>query len=48
MMSRLSFLLRPYQLWIDWLVKDGQLRPGQLVPSQVYTNELNPYLKGPA
>jgi len=39
---------RDYQLWIDWLVKDGQLEPRQLVPGKVYTNELNPYLHGPA
>ena len=39
---------REYQLWIDWLVKDGQLQPGQLAPGRVYTNALNPYLKGPA
>jgi hypothetical protein len=39
---------REYQVWIDWLVKDGQLQPGQLVPRNVYTNELNPYRQGPA
>jgi ABC-type nitrate/sulfonate/bicarbonate transport system substrate-binding protein len=39
---------REYQIWIDWLVKDGQLKPRQLVPSDLYTNELNPFAKGPA
>ena len=39
---------REFQVWIDWLVKDGQLRPGELSPSQLYTNELNPFQKGPA
>lgn len=39
---------REYQLWIDWLVKDGQLQPGQLAPGRVYTNALNPYLTNPA
>ncbi|MDB4989076.1 MAG: transporter, periplasmic substrate-binding protein [Myxococcaceae bacterium] len=28
-----------FQLWIDWLVKDGQLKPGQVEPKQIYTNE---------
>lgn len=31
------------QVWIDWLVKDGILKPGQLKASDLYTNELNPY-----
>jgi ABC-type nitrate/sulfonate/bicarbonate transport system substrate-binding protein len=39
---------REFQVWIDWLVKDGELAPGQLELKQVYTNELNPYYKGPA
>jgi len=30
-----------YQMWIDWLVKDGQLQPGQVKPRDVFTNELN-------
>ena len=36
------------QTWIDWLVKDGVLKPGQLKASDVYTNELNPYGKSAA
>lgn len=31
------------QIWVDWLVKDGVLKPGQLKASDLYTNELNPY-----
>lgn len=31
------------QIWIDWLVKDGLLKPDQLKPSDIYTNELNFY-----
>jgi ABC-type nitrate/sulfonate/bicarbonate transport system substrate-binding protein len=31
------------QIWIDWLVKDGALKPGQLKAADLYTNELNPY-----
>jgi ABC-type nitrate/sulfonate/bicarbonate transport system substrate-binding protein len=33
---------REFQIWIDWMVKDGELSPGQILPSSVYTNELNP------
>ena len=25
------------------MVKDGELEPGQLAASQIYTNELNPF-----
>jgi ABC-type nitrate/sulfonate/bicarbonate transport system substrate-binding protein len=39
---------RDLQVWIDWLVKTGGLAPGQLTPKQVYTNELNPFYRGPA
>jgi ABC-type nitrate/sulfonate/bicarbonate transport system substrate-binding protein len=37
-----------FQVWIDWLVKDAELQPGQLQPSDIYTNEFNPFQKGPA
>jgi ABC-type nitrate/sulfonate/bicarbonate transport system substrate-binding protein len=39
---------REFQVWIDWLVKDGELQPKQLAPAELYTNELNPFSKGPA
>jgi ABC-type nitrate/sulfonate/bicarbonate transport system substrate-binding protein len=29
------------QVWIDWLVREGQLTPGQIAPRDVYTNEYN-------
>ena len=29
--------------WIAWKVWAGDLKPGQLKPSEVYTNEFNPY-----
>ncbi|BBB89623.1 MAG TPA: ABC transporter substrate-binding protein [Methylomusa anaerophila] len=32
------------QMWIDWLVKEGKLKAGQIKPSDVYTNEFNPYV----
>lgn len=28
-----------FQVWIDWMIKDGQLKPGQLRASDLYTNE---------
>ncbi|MGO4714111.1 ABC transporter substrate-binding protein [Bradyrhizobium sp. 2TAF24] len=31
------------QVWIDWLVKDGTLKAGQLKAADLYTNEFNPY-----
>jgi len=32
---------RDFELWIDWMVRAGELRPGQLELGAVYTNELN-------
>ena len=32
---------REIQMWIDWLVKDGVIKQGQLKPSDVYTNDYN-------
>jgi ABC-type nitrate/sulfonate/bicarbonate transport system substrate-binding protein len=34
------------QVWIDWLVKDGLLKPGQLKVSDTYTNDFNFYRTG--
>jgi ABC-type nitrate/sulfonate/bicarbonate transport system substrate-binding protein len=31
---------RDFQLWIDWLVGDGQLKPGQLKPLDVHAAPL--------
>lgn len=36
---------RELSIWLDWLVKAGELSPGQLSLAEVYTNELNPYGK---
>ncbi|MFZ3058803.1 MAG: ABC transporter substrate-binding protein [Candidatus Methanoperedens sp.] len=33
------------QWWIDRYVEDGILKPGQIKPSDVYTNEFNPFIK---
>jgi len=33
------------QKWIDWYVDMGLLKPGEIKPSDLYTNEFNPYSK---
>ncbi|NJD53963.1 MAG: ABC transporter substrate-binding protein [Candidatus Methanoperedens sp.] len=33
------------QIWIDWMVSDSILKDGQINPSDIYTNEFNPYYK---
>jgi ABC-type nitrate/sulfonate/bicarbonate transport system substrate-binding protein len=35
---------RELQIWLDWLARDGELARDQLKPSNIYTNEFNPYL----
>jgi ABC-type nitrate/sulfonate/bicarbonate transport system substrate-binding protein len=32
-----------FSLWIDWLVKSGQLKEGQIKAKDVYTNQYNPF-----
>ena len=32
--------------WIDWLTRNGELEEGKLKPSDIYTNEFNPYANG--
>ena len=34
---------KDFQVWIDWMVRDGELKPGQLEARDVYTNDLNPF-----
>jgi ABC-type nitrate/sulfonate/bicarbonate transport system substrate-binding protein len=36
-----------FQVWLDWLVRSGQLPAGKLQLGQLYTNEFNPYQHGP-
>lgn len=33
------------QFWLDWFVKDGLIQESQVKPSDIYTNEFNPYDK---
>ena len=30
-----------FQIWIDWMQRTGEVRPGQLELARAYTNELN-------
>ena len=34
-----------YDVWIDWLVKNGELKEGQVKAEDLYTNEYNPFAK---
>ncbi|MEK3771566.1 ABC transporter substrate-binding protein [Paenibacillus sp. FSL R5-0887] len=34
-----------YDVWIDWLVANGELKEGQVKPEELYTNEFNPFAK---
>ncbi|MGF7031115.1 ABC-type nitrate/sulfonate/bicarbonate transport system substrate-binding protein [Paenibacillus mucilaginosus] len=36
---------KEFQVWIDWLVKDGQLKEGQLKAADLYTNKFNPFFE---
>jgi len=31
-----------FRIWIDWLVRDGQVAAGQVAPSDIYTNQFQP------
>lgn len=37
---------RELQIWIDWLVRNGQLAAGKLTAKDIYTNKDNPYANG--
>lgn len=38
---------REFQIWIDWLVRDGQLELGKVKPGDYFSNELNSYATSP-
>jgi ABC-type nitrate/sulfonate/bicarbonate transport system substrate-binding protein len=38
---------REFQIWSDWLVRDGQLQAGHIDASALYTNQFNPYAAPP-
>ena len=33
------------ELWLDWLKSRGDVDPDKIKPSDVYTNDYNPYAK---
>ncbi len=33
------------QWWLNWFARGGIIKEGQLKPSDIYTNEFNPYFK---
>ncbi len=33
------------QFWLDWFLREGKIREGELKPSDIYTNAFNPYFK---
>jgi ABC-type nitrate/sulfonate/bicarbonate transport system substrate-binding protein len=36
-----------FSVWLDWLVKSGQLPAGKLPVRDLYTNQFNPFANGP-
>ncbi|WP_323847498.1 ABC transporter substrate-binding protein [Allosaccharopolyspora coralli] len=34
---------REFTIWLDHLIADGRVEPGQIAPQQLYTNEFNPF-----
>ena len=36
-----------FQIWVDWLVRNGKLKPGKLTLGQLFTNGFNPYATAP-
>jgi ABC-type nitrate/sulfonate/bicarbonate transport system substrate-binding protein len=34
---------REFQIWLDWMVKDGSLKPDQLSVDDIYDNRFNPF-----
>ncbi|MDR2031021.1 MAG: ABC transporter substrate-binding protein [Azoarcus sp.] len=39
---------KAYQMWVDWLVRNGELAPGQVDVSRMVDNRYNPYHGGNA
>jgi ABC-type nitrate/sulfonate/bicarbonate transport system substrate-binding protein len=35
-----------FNLWLDWLEAEGEVDTGSIKPSEIYTNEYNPYAEG--
>ncbi|GAA3003461.1 ABC transporter substrate-binding protein [Streptosporangium longisporum] len=39
---------KEFTTWVDWLEREGEIKPGQVKVSDLYTNEFNPFAKGSA
>ncbi|MGV9303864.1 ABC transporter substrate-binding protein [Nonomuraea sp. NPDC003727] len=39
---------KEFQTWIDWLEREGEIQPGQVKLSELFTNAYNPYAGGSA
>ncbi|WP_248962873.1 ABC transporter substrate-binding protein [Sphaerisporangium perillae] len=39
---------KEFQTWVDWLEREGEIRPGQVKVADLYTNEYNPFKRGSA
>ncbi|MFI7700272.1 ABC transporter substrate-binding protein [Nonomuraea sp. NPDC049480] len=39
---------KEFQTWIDWLEREGEIKPGQVKAADLYTNAFNPYAGGSA
>ncbi|GAA3139328.1 ABC transporter substrate-binding protein [Nonomuraea roseoviolacea] len=37
---------KEFQTWIDWLAREGEIKPGQVKAADLYTNAYNPYANG--
>ena len=37
-----ALLDEDFQIWIDWLVRDGQIEAGQVAPKDIHTNQFQP------
>jgi ABC-type nitrate/sulfonate/bicarbonate transport system substrate-binding protein len=36
---------RDVQFWLDWFIREGKFKPGEVKPSDIFTNAFNPYFK---
>ena len=34
---------KEFQTWIDWLEREGEIKPGQVKAENVFTDEYNPF-----
>ncbi|GAA3212631.1 ABC transporter substrate-binding protein [Nonomuraea helvata] len=35
-----------FKIWVDWLEREGEIKPGQVKVSDLYTNQYNPFAGG--